>query len=97
MVIRLYTAHVIDSAIMMSRTCTHAHTHARMRLQQSIFLVVILESFADLRSDSAIGTATKTKDKPLIVSCGLTMILSATASLHAATAYRHCIPVLLPP
>ena len=36
-------------------------------LQQSIFLVVIIESFADLRSARAIGTSQKPKDKPLIV------------------------------
>ena len=36
-------------------------------LQQSIFLVVIIESFADLRGDSALGSSQKDKDKPVIV------------------------------
>ena len=46
---------------------TFIRSFSLLLLQQSIFLVVIIESFADLRSGKAIGSAPKTKDKPLIV------------------------------
>ena len=36
-------------------------------LQQSIFLVVIIESFAGLRGDSDLGSSKKDKKKPVIV------------------------------
>ena len=44
-------------------TTTHTHT------QQSVFLVVIIESFAGLRSESTIGSSPKPKNKPRVVSC----------------------------
>lgn len=36
-------------------------------LQQSVFLVVIIESFADLRRDATLASLQKSKDKPTIV------------------------------
>ena len=38
-----------------------------IHLQQSVFLVVIIESFADLRGDAALTSTHKNKDKPVIV------------------------------
>ena len=39
-------------------------------LQQSIFLVVIIESFADLRNDAAGEASVKQQKKPTVVLCG---------------------------
>ena len=51
-----------DFCIKLSIMCT-----APTFLQQSIFLVVIIESFAGLRGDSDLGSSKKDKKKPVIV------------------------------
>ena len=76
--------HTLSLSLSLSPPITHTNLphppSLSLCLQQSIFLVVIIESFADLRSARGIGSTPKPKDKPLIVR---SLVLSKQTHFYA--------------